>query len=54
MGVHFNFKTTPPVKYLEGQYLADFLTDQAERFIRKHKDEPVFSVFAAFCGSCAA
>lgn len=41
-GVHFNFKTEPPVKYPEGQYLADFLTDKAVDFIARHKDEPFF------------
>src|SRR3954451_13116373 len=37
-GKHFDFVTDPPVDYPKGQYLADFLTDHAEQFIRKHKD----------------
>ena len=41
-GAHFDFKTNPKTDYPKGQYLADFLTDQAEKFIRKHKDEPFF------------
>jgi len=42
MGAHFNFKTNPPVDYPKGQYLADFLTDHAVDFIRRHKDGPFF------------
>ena len=41
-GVHFDFKTDPKTDYPKGQYLADFLTDKAEDFIRRHKDEPFF------------
>jgi arylsulfatase A-like enzyme len=41
-GVHFDFKTDPKVDYPTGQYLADFLTDKAVDFIRRHKDEPFF------------
>jgi arylsulfatase A-like enzyme len=41
-GVHFDFKTDPPVEYPEGQYLADFLTDRAVDFIQRHKAEPFF------------
>ena len=41
-GVHFDFKTDPPVTYPKGQYLADFLTDRAVDFIRLHKGEPFF------------
>ncbi len=41
-GVHFNFKTNPPVDYPEGQYLADFLTDKAVDFIERHQGEPFF------------
>ena len=41
-GLHFNFTTDPPVDYPKGQYLADFLTDQAEDFIRRHQHEPFF------------
>ena len=42
MGRHFNFNTNPKTPYPEGTYLADFLTDKAEDFIRRHKDEPFF------------
>jgi arylsulfatase A-like enzyme len=41
-GKHFKFTTIPAVKYPEGQYLADFLTDRAVDFISRHKDEPFF------------
>lgn len=41
-GVHFDFKTEPAVVYPKGQYLADFLTDRALDFIRRHKNEPFF------------
>lgn len=41
-GLHFDFKTNPKVQYPTGQYLADFLTDKAVDFIRRHKDEPFF------------
>ena len=40
--MHFNFKTQPPVEYPKGTYLADFLTDKAVDFIRRHKEEPFF------------
>ena len=42
MGAHFNFVTTPKVDYPQGQYLADFLTDKAVDFIKRHKDHPFF------------
>lgn len=42
MGKHYKFVTSPPVDYPEGQYLADFLTDRAVDFIRRHKDHPFF------------
>ncbi len=42
MGVHFNFQTSPKTAHPKEQYLADFLTEKAERFIRAHKDEPFF------------
>jgi arylsulfatase A-like enzyme len=42
MGQHFDFVTHPKVEYPAGQYLADFLTDQAVDFIRRHKDGPFF------------
>lgn len=43
-GRHFfpRFRTTPPVDIDEGAYLADVLTDQAEQFIRRHRDQPFF------------
>jgi arylsulfatase A-like enzyme len=41
-GQHFNFKTNPQAPTKDGEYLADFLTDRAEDFIRRHKDEPFF------------
>jgi arylsulfatase A-like enzyme len=41
-GAHFDFVTNPKVDYLKGQYLADFLTDNAVDFIRRHKDGPFF------------
>ncbi len=41
-GQHFDFQTEPKTEYPEGQYLADFLTDKAVDFIRRHKDEPFF------------
>ncbi|HUR57647.1 MAG TPA: sulfatase [Opitutaceae bacterium] len=42
MGQHFDFVTQPPVSYPKGQYLADFLTDKAVDFIKRHKDGPFF------------
>jgi arylsulfatase A-like enzyme len=41
-GRHFDFVTSPPVEYPKGQYLADFLTDKAVDFIKRHKDGPFF------------
>ncbi len=41
-GVHFDFVTQPPVEYPKGAYLADFLTDKAVDFIRRHKEGPFF------------
>ncbi len=41
-GKHFDFVTQPKVEYPKGQYLADFLTDKAEDFIKRHKEEPFF------------
>lgn len=40
MGQHFDFKTNPTTDDPKGQYLADFLTDRALDFIRRHKDTP--------------
>ncbi|MBI5687899.1 MAG: sulfatase [Verrucomicrobia bacterium] len=42
MGKHFNFVTQPPVDYPKGIYLADWLTDKAVDFIKRHKDQPFF------------
>jgi arylsulfatase A-like enzyme len=41
-GVHFNFKTDPETDYPKDEYLADFLTDKATDFIRRHKEQPFF------------
>ncbi len=41
-GKHFDFKTSPTTEYPSGTYLADFLTDKAVDFIRRHKDGPFF------------
>lgn len=42
MGKHFDFATKPKTPYPPGTYLADFLTDRAVDFIRKHQSEPFF------------
>jgi len=42
MGKHFDFVTQPKVEYPAGTYLADFLTDKAVDFIKRHKEEPFF------------
>jgi arylsulfatase A-like enzyme len=42
MGAHFDFVTNPKVEYPKGEYLADFLTDRAVDFIKRHKDGPFF------------
>jgi arylsulfatase A-like enzyme len=41
-GQHFDFATSPKVDYPPGTYLADFLTDKAIDFLRRHKDGPFF------------
>lgn len=41
-GRHFKFRTIPPVEHDKQAYLADFLTDLAVDFIRRHQDEPFF------------
>ncbi len=41
-GRHFDFRTNPKVEYPPGTYLADFLTDKAVDFIRRHRDRPFF------------
>lgn len=47
-GKHFNFRTDPAVKYPDGTYLADFLTDKAVDFITRQKDHPFFLYLAHF------
>jgi len=42
MGRHFNFSTNPQVNVDPDTYLADFLTDQAVRFIDQNKARPFF------------
>jgi len=42
MGAHFNFETSPSTPVPEGQYLADFLTDRAVDFVRRHREQPFF------------
>jgi arylsulfatase A-like enzyme len=41
-GSHFNFRTDPQVEVDDGIYLADFLTDRAIAFVRRHQHEPFF------------
>jgi arylsulfatase A-like enzyme len=41
-GKHFDFVTNPSVPYPKGTYLADFLTDKAVDFIRRHQERPFF------------
>lgn len=48
MGKHFNFETRPEVNYPEGTYLADFLTDKAVDFIRRHQARPFFLYLSHF------
>lgn len=48
MGKHFNFNTNPKVPVPEGAYLADFLTDQAVKFIEKNKKSPFFLYLSHF------
>jgi arylsulfatase A-like enzyme len=48
MGKHFDFTTNPKVPVPDGAYLADFLTDHAEKFIDKNKDRPFFLYLAHF------
>jgi arylsulfatase A-like enzyme len=42
MGRHVDFRTTPPVDVPKGAYLADFLTDRAVDFVRRHRERPFF------------
>lgn len=39
-GRHFDFLTDPVTPYPKGQYLADFLTDRAVDFVRRHRAGP--------------
>ncbi len=48
MGRHFNFATQPPVDHPKEAYLADWLTERALDFIRRHKDRPFFLYLAHF------
>lgn len=48
MGKHFDFNTNPKVPVPAGAYLADFLTDHAEKFIDKNKDRPFFLYLSHF------
>jgi arylsulfatase A-like enzyme len=41
-GQHFNFRTNPPADIPDDAYLADFLTDRACDFIRRHQQQPFF------------
>jgi len=41
-GKHFQFETNPPTPHDKEVYLADFLTNKAVNFIRRHQDEPFF------------
>lgn len=42
MGKHFDFTTQPRVEYPKGAYLADWLTDNAVKFIETNRDKPFF------------
>ncbi len=48
MGKHFGFATNPKVPVPDGAYLADFLTDHAEKFIEKNKAKPFFIYLSHF------
>jgi arylsulfatase A-like enzyme len=48
MGQHFDFATQPKVDYPPGTYLADFLTDKAVDFVRRHKDRPFLLCLTQF------
>jgi arylsulfatase A-like enzyme len=41
-GQHFDFATNPKSDHPPGTYLADFLTDKAVDFVRRHRDQPFF------------
>ena len=48
MGKHFGFTTNPKVPVPPGAYLADFLTDHAEKFIEKNRHRPFFLFLSHF------
>jgi len=48
MGKHFNFVTNPKTPVPDGAYLADFLTDHAEKFIEENQSRPFFLYLAHF------
>jgi arylsulfatase A-like enzyme len=48
MGKHFDFTTNPKVPVPNGAYLADFLTDHAEKFIETNKSRPFFLYLSHF------
>lgn len=48
MGRHFDFQTHPKIEVPEGKYLADFLADKAEDYIRRKKDEHFFLFLSHF------
>jgi arylsulfatase A-like enzyme len=48
MGKHFDFATNPKTAVPKGAYLADWLTDRAEDFIRKNKERPFFLCLTHF------
>ncbi|MFQ5731584.1 MAG: sulfatase, partial [Planctomycetaceae bacterium] len=39
-GRHFGFRTMPRIPVKKGEYLADFLTRRAERFMEENRDKP--------------
>jgi len=47
-GKHFAFRTDPKTDVPEGAYLADWLTDRALDFIRRHRDRPFFLYLSHF------
>ena len=48
MGRHFRFQTRPDVPGHEDFYLADFLTEKAVDFLRRHRDRPFFLYLSHF------
>jgi len=47
-GTHFKWNSIPPAKRQEGEYLADRLTDEGEKFIEANKDKPFLLYLAHF------